>query len=122
MKEKKVTKVDIWPIISSVMLIGLLLFIFASYQNSRNFKAEMKVLKAERDSLQTIFDNRQLQIDSLNVAILNSTSSFDTVDYVSEINNLKAKYEKRFDIIIINDVDSDLLLFTEWLSQKDTIR
>lgn len=122
MVEKKTTKVDIWPVISSVMLMLLILIVFFSYQKSKDFKSEMKALKAERDSLQAIFDNRKAQIDSLTKAMGNYPADFDNTSHVEEMNKLKSKYEKRINVIITNDIDDNILFLSDWLSEKDSAK
>ena len=111
-------KIDIWPTISSVLLITLLIFIFVSQQKSTDFKTRENRLKIEKDSIQSILDNRQLQIDSLSKEILNTVINFDTIQYKKNvIEKIKKQYEKKTNIIISNSVDNDIKFLTEQLSK-----
>lgn len=85
-----------WTIIGCLILIIATITIFTCTRKS------VESTKTEIDSIKNINDSLQLKVDSIDLKL-------------DSINNW---YEKNYNIIINQSVDSDLFFFSEYLSKS----
>ena len=122
MTEKRKYKIDLWPTISSVLLLFVIGAFVYSYSNSSNYKKEINYIKAERDSLELITNKRQYLIDSISEK-LNNIVFLDTVQYQKDVlDKIKKQYENQIYIINTNSRNENIELLSRNLSQRSCIK
>lgn len=114
-----VKKIDPWPTIAGLLLIVIAGVFVYTFNDTTNYRRQLRDLKLEKDSLQAIIDNRQKEIDSL----LNKINLFviiDTVKYREDIiKKISKQHEKQINIIYLNSRNENIELLRKNLKQKN---
>lgn len=101
MTEKQHQKLNTFFLFLQFVLLAVLFFV--SFSQEKNATEENQQLQFEKDSLIMIIDKQK------------------KVERDSIIIHFKTEYEKHHDAIDSNDIYSDILFITEYLSSRDSL-